>query len=430
MKSAISTLVALVALSAFGQSGPTMRTTADVVDNVRGSIVGTVTSVMETRNQFVVTLDDDRYGTVTVQGDSLITTFRGFGGTINGAPEVFQGSTGMANLREGDHVEVRGIGAANTQIKAEEVILLGRNVAADPVGVGQTRAQGSLTTPTANSTARSDSASTRIGSVEGIVREINSNDNSIVVQTDRREMVTVRGTGSTPVYYRKDVYHIANLEVGDRVRISPESATTTGDVRAHSIEVVQNVQEPSGERMPARGVGQLSGRVSGLERHTNIIRIQPDTGRTLEVPVDLSNTLDENSRPIHSSDVQVGDRVTLSGSYNANVFVASTLTIEASGSEVDVTPPPSHKSAAPPEPGIVTIYGTVSRPLSANSQLTVTETTSSHRTVSVYASADLVVRGKTAGYTVVDRLKPGDGVVVKAYRDASGNFIAQTIRLR
>ena len=124
MKSVISALIAVVALSAFGQSGPTMRTTSDVMENVRGSIVGTVTSVMETRNQFVVALDGDRYGTVTVQGDSLSTTFRGFGGSINGAPEVFQGSTGMANLREGDHVEVRGIGEPNTTLNAEQVIAI------------------------------------------------------------------------------------------------------------------------------------------------------------------------------------------------------------------------------------------------------------------------------------------------------------------
>src|SRR5258708_31188690 len=121
MKSAISAFMALVALSAFGQSGPTMRTSSDVQENVRGSIIGTVTSVMETRNQFVIAPDGDRYGTVTVQGAALSTTFRGFGGTINGSPEVFQGSTGMANLREGDRVEVRGLGAANTQLNAEQV---------------------------------------------------------------------------------------------------------------------------------------------------------------------------------------------------------------------------------------------------------------------------------------------------------------------
>jgi Domain of unknown function (DUF5666) len=430
MKSLISALIVLVALSAFGQSGPTMRTTSDVLDNVRGSIVGTVTSVMETRNQFIVALDGDRYGTVTIQGDSLSTTFRGFGGSINGAPEVFQGSTGMANLREGDHVEVRGVGAGNTTINAEQVILLGRSEPADQVGVGQTRTPSSPATPTAGYTGRSDSTTARVGNVEGIVREINAGDNRIVILTDRREMIGVRGTGTTPVYYRENVYHIANLEVGDRVRISPESASSTGEIRARSIDVVQNVQDPQAStQMPARGVGSLSGRVSALERHSNFIRIQPDTGRGPEVRVDLSNTVDENNHPVRPYDIQVGDRVTLSGSYNgSNVFVASNATFEAA-TDVDVPPAPAPKPEPAARIGVVNIYGTVTQPLSAGSPLVIHETTS-NRTVSVYVTDDLVVRGKSAGYTTADRLKPGDGVAVKAFRDGEGNLIAQTIRLR
>src|SRR5437868_3721194 len=107
MKSAISAVFALIAVSAFAQSSPTFRTATDVRDGVRGSMIGTVTAVMETRNQFVVAPDDDRYGTVTVQGDSALTTYSGFGGVINGSPEVFQGSQGVANVRTGDRVEVR-----------------------------------------------------------------------------------------------------------------------------------------------------------------------------------------------------------------------------------------------------------------------------------------------------------------------------------
>ncbi len=433
MKSAISAFMALVVLSAFGQSGPTMRTSSDVQENVRGSIVGTVTSVMETRNQFVVVPDGDRYGTVIVQGDSLSTTFRGFGGTINGSPEVFQGSTGMANLREGDRVEVRGVGAANTQLNAEQVILLGRSVPADQVGVGQTRTPSSPSTPTARYGATSDSATSRIGNVEGIVREINNNDNRIVIQTDRREMVTVRGTGSTPVYYRQDVYHIANLEVGDRVRITPESASSTGDIRARSIDVVQSIQDPASTRTPTRDVGSLVGRVSRVDRRTDIIRVQPDTGRTNEVRVDLSNTLDESGRRIRALDVQVGDRVTLSGTFNGDVYVASTITVETvgNGNDVDLTLPPvgSRRGNLATELGMVTVYGTVAEPLSASPQL-VLHDSNTNRTVRIHVADDLVVRGRTAGYTTADRLKTGDNVVLKAYRDAEGNYIAQTIRLR
>ncbi len=334
----------------------------------------------------------------------------------------------MANLREGDHVEVRGVGAANTTLNAEQVILLGRSEPADQVGVGQTRVPSSPSTPTASSTARSDSATARIGNVEGVVREINANDNRIVIQTDRREIIGVRGTGSTPVYYRQDVYHIANLEVGDRVRIAPESASSTGEIRARSIDVVQNVQDPRSTRGPTRGVGSLSGRVSGLERHSNFINIQPDTGRTQEVRVDLSNAVDDNNHAFRPYDVQVGDRVTLSGSYNGDVFVASMITVDATN-DVDVKPPPARKAEPPSRMAVVTIYGTVSQSLSAESQLLIHET-AADRTVAVYVADDLVVRGKSSGYTTADRLKAGDSVLVKAYRDSQGNLVVQTIRLR
>ena len=56
----------------------------------------------------------------------MSTQYNGFGGTINGAPEIFVGSTGFANIRVGDRVEVRGIGHGNSAIRAERVTLLGR----------------------------------------------------------------------------------------------------------------------------------------------------------------------------------------------------------------------------------------------------------------------------------------------------------------
>lgn len=427
MKSVISALFALVAVSAFAQSGPTFRTAADVRDGVRGSLVGTVTSVMETRNQFVVAPDDDRYGTVTVQGDSALTTFTGFGGVINGSPEVFQGSQGMSNVRVGDRVEVRGSGGANALVNADQVVLLGRTVQADQVGVGQTRTPSSPSTPTARNTATSDSATSRIGNVEGIVRQISADENRIVIQTDRREMITVRGAGSTPVYYRQDVYHIANLEVGDRVRITAESASSTGDIRARSIDVVRSVQEP---KKLTPEVGTLTGRVSRIERGTNVIRVQPDTGRKEEVRVDLSNAVDDQNRRVRVSDLQAGDQVTLSGTTTNDLFVAATVTIEASApdSQVEVTAPPAASRGNRQDLGIVTIIGTVTHPLNASAQLVIRDP--NDRSVHVYVSEDLVVRGKAGAFTTADRLKGGDSVTIKAYRDSDGNLIAQTIRMR
>src|SRR5207253_3077672 len=147
------------------------------------------------------------------------------------------GSAGITNVRSGDRVEARGVGSANGILNAEQVVLLGRSVAADQVGVGQTRTPTSPATPTASSNAPSTAASDRIGRVEGIVRQVNGSENRVVIETDRREMVTVRVSASTPVYYHSDVYHIADLDVGDRVRVEPQTSSSTGNVTARTIEV-------------------------------------------------------------------------------------------------------------------------------------------------------------------------------------------------
>src|SRR5206468_5757494 len=117
--------------------------------------VGTVADVNDARNQLQIDPDDDRSARVTVVADSLTTQFNGFGGVINGQPEIFTGSAGFANLRVGDRVEIRGNGRANSTIAADVITLLGRTVAASQTGVGQTRPSGSATTPGATSTATS-----------------------------------------------------------------------------------------------------------------------------------------------------------------------------------------------------------------------------------------------------------------------------------
>ena len=53
----------------------------------------------------------------------------------------------------------------------------------------------------------------------------------------------------------------------------------------------------------------------------------------------------------------------------------------------------------------------------------------SGRTMNVFVIEDFVVKTKS-GYTTADRLKAGDSILIKAYRDDDDNLIAQTIRYR
>src|SRR6266516_2978843 len=99
--------VAMIAVAAFGQERSLWRTSADIVEGGRGSVVGTVADLQAGRNRLVITPDDSPGDRITIDADAVSTQYNGFGGTINGAPEIFVGTPGFANIREGDRIEVR-----------------------------------------------------------------------------------------------------------------------------------------------------------------------------------------------------------------------------------------------------------------------------------------------------------------------------------
>jgi Domain of unknown function (DUF5666) len=344
---------------------------------------------------------------------------------INGSPEVFVGSTGFANLRVGDRLEVRGAGANNAVVRADYVTLLGRPIPADQTGVGQTRTPQSISPPTASGTTPSSTPATATtGPIEGIVRQVNTSENRVVIETDRREVITIRGSSSTPVYYRNNVYKISNLEPGDRIRIEQDTAGSYGgEIRARTINVVQNVQESGGNV----SVGALTGRVTSIDRRNNIVRV--NDGRS-DIRVDLANAYDTGGRRVRASDMQVGDTIDLSGTFNGDVFVASTVRFtDDTGAPPSTSAPPPYSGGASAPLGAVTIYATVTQSLASGPRLVVRDTQNGG-TIPLYVLEDFAVRTKTGTYTTADRLRDGDSVVVKAYRDSDGNYIAQTIRMR
>ena len=419
---AIFVLAVSLTVAAFGQDRSLWRTSADISEGARGTVIGTVADVQAGRDRITLTPDDNPNDRVTIDADAVSTQYNGFGGMINGAPEIFVGSPGFANVREGDRVEVRGVGLANYSVRAERITLLGRPVPAPQTGVGQTRTPNSISTPTAGGTTPT-TAPDRLGRVEGIVRQINPAEGRIVIETDRREIFTVRAASSTPVSYQGNTYRLSNLEVGDRIRVQPETGTVASgsEIRAHSILVTVSAQEATG--MPSREVGTLSGRVTRVERATETIRV--DTGRG-QVRADLTRASDANGAPVHARDVQAGDQVSMTGTYNNDVFMATTVSFTNSEpGTVEVRP--SDNGAT--DLGLVTVYATVQTTLANAPQLAIRDT-QTNRTIRLYASDDMVIKTRSGGFTTADRLREGDAIVVKAYRDADGNYIAQTIRMR
>ena len=378
---AIFAFAALTSVAAFGQDRTVWRTSADVQEGGRGSIVGTVADTQNGRNRLVLTPDNALSDQVTVDTDSVSTQYNGFGGTINGAPEIFVGATGFNEIRVGDRVEVRGVAIGSSNIRAERVTLLGRAVPAPQTGVGQTRTPNSISTPTASGTTPS-TAPDRIGRVEGVLQQVNPEEGRLVIVTDRREVLTVRTPQGTPVRYRGDTYRISNLEVGDRIRVEPEggAAVTGNEIRARSIDVVQSSQEANGTSA-SRGVGALSGRVTRVDRTNNVIQL--DTGRGT-ISVDLRSAADPSGRPVRGRDVQAGDRVEVSGSYSGATFVATTIRFsDESGTTIEQGPATVAPPDNVPDLGVVTIYGTVSQTLADGPQLVLRDTQNNNRTVRV-----------------------------------------------
>lgn len=404
--SAFFALLVISALSTFAQSGP---------------LVGTVIDVDEGRGRLQIEADNDSKSRITIETDSVSTTYHGFGTVIADKPEIFTGSSGLSNVRLGDRVSINGAPRAEGIIKADRVTLLGRAVAAGSVGVGTTRDPAtSVSTPVDDRAAAQ--TTTGGGAVEGTIRQINLDDGRIVVQTTTRRMMTVRTYRNTPVVYRGETYRTSNLEIGDVIRVDTDPRTTSNDeVTARRIEVTRSVQE-GGNAPPTGGlVTTLSGRVTRVDANLDTITI--DANRT-SVRIDMNQAEDSRGDAIRASDVRVGDRVQVSGSYNraGDLFLASTVRFSAA----DDNEPPVDDYV---QYGLVTITGTVTETLEDASTVSIRDR-DSNRVLRLWIANDFVVRTRGNTYTTAETLRVNDTVVVEAFRDDNGNLIAQTVRLR
>jgi hypothetical protein len=420
---AVVAVVSLVAVSSMGQDRNSWRTADDVREGSRGSIVGTVADVDEGTGQIQLVPDDATSAEVTVVTDSLSTIYNGFGGVINGRAEIYVGSKGFSNVRSGDRLEVRGTGRGIGTVFAESVSLAGRAVPAGQVGVGETRSPGNIST---GSSPTRSTAAERPGRIDGTVRTVNGDDNRLVIETDHREMLTIRASGTTPVHYRGNTYRIRDLQQGDRIRVDADTSYgSSSDVQARSIEVTQSVEErgSSGSSAASGQVTSISGRITSVDKSTDTIRV--DNGRG-EVAVDIHAASDAGGYRLRTPDLHSGDQVDVTGAYgvSSDVFIASTVRAVKSQE-----PAAGAHAVSSTAPGYITIHGTITQSLKNAPELTVrdSQTKASYR---IYVLEDFIIRTKSGSYTTADRLAENDAVVLKAYRDADGNLIAQTIRMR
>jgi hypothetical protein len=422
-------VMALLAVSSFAQDRPGWRTASDVSEGSRGAIAGTVVDVDEGRNRLQIEADDDR-SRVTVEADSLTTQFNGFGGLIAGKPEIFIGSRGFSNVRVGDRVDVRGMGRGRGTVVADTVTLLGRSVTAPQVGVGETRSPSTMSTQV-DDRATGTATDTRTG-VEGTVRQVNNEQSRVVIQTTQRQMITIRTTRNTPVSYRGEEFHVSNLEVGDRIRVEADArGTAGGEITARRIEVIASVQDaPGNTQGNGSVVALLDGRVTRIEPGLDYAYL--DTGRSTETRVDMSNANDALGDRIRAADLRVNDQLEISGSYNrtGDMFLASTVRYGSGSDGRGPAPLPPRQDDELVRYSVVTITGTVTETLEDGGTIGVRDR-DTNRIVRVWVTEGFTIRLKSnTAYAAAETLRVNDGIVLKAFRDGSGNLIAQEIRVR
>jgi hypothetical protein len=220
------------------------------------------------------------------------------------------------------------------------------------------------------------------------------------------------------------MFRIGNIEVGDVVLVEQDTVdAATDDVRARSIEVIESVQDRQGT---TTRVQNLSGRVTRVDASAS--RIWISAGRD-EVAVDLTRAYDAGNREARSGDYRVGDQVTVTGSYQGGTFVATTIRFNE---DVFAQPPASTVTVDANDDReyvIVTLTATVVESFDTSSELVVRDR-ASNRNITLHVTEDFVVRTKAGSYVTADKLKVNDAILVKAFRDDDGNYVAQTIRYR
>jgi hypothetical protein len=325
---------------------------------------------------------------------------------------------------------VRGPLRGQGSYTAQRVTLLGRDVAAGTTGVGQTRdPQRDISTPTGRT--GSSATATSAARVDGTIRQINERDGRLVVETTDRRMVSVTTRKNTPVYYRGERYTVTNLEIGDRVRVETDARDSQADeITATRIDVTISVQDAGtvpGTSGGTSTVGILEGRVTRVEPGLDYIYV--DDGRG-EVRVDMRNAEDARGEILRARDVRVGERIEIAGSMNrvGDMFLASTVRFSVGsggGGAVDDRGPLDDVARY----GLVTITGTVTETLEDAGTIGFRDR-DTNAVVRIWVSRDFVLRTNAGTHAAASTLRVNDTAVIQAFRDAGGNLIAQTIRVR
>ncbi|MFN2239892.1 MAG: DUF5666 domain-containing protein [Thermoanaerobaculia bacterium] len=397
----LSLLVAmLISVGLFAQTG-TWQSPRDIDLNERGELTGEVVSL--SGDSFEVRPDAGVTNVIRVFSSSS-TRYRGLG-TNPAATQL--GSAGLTQLGIGDRIRVTGIGSNAQTVRAEFVQLLGRAVTSAPA---------TTTTP----------AST-ILVVEGVIDDILLSDQSFVLRGDTGETWKIVGTRETPVVFEGSTYQLGNLERGDRVRVDVDRRLASGELRASRIEVLED-STPDGETPSILSNNYLTGRVGRIESRGNRFVFRSD--RAGEILIEAGRAVDAKGEPFRTANIQVGDRLRIWGEYTADQrFRADRVEV---GTAADATASDQLKDRGQePYLGFSTVIlsGTVEKNPPNEDKITI-HNRNERRDLEITVDEEFIVLRPDDTFIRASQLRQGDNVVIKAFRDPRGEYIAQTIRLQ
>lgn len=399
---AIAALLVLMAVSVFAQTRPSWRTSAEIRSGETGSMTGTITRL--DTNGFALASDEDSASIAARVETTSSTRYTGLGVD---AARTETGATGFRQLRVGDRVTVSGVGAPAATIRANAVTLIGRAIETRAAGTGVLDPNRFL---------------------EGLVVDIRPTDQSFVLESDSGTRTTIVGTRDTPVSYRGQTARIANLERGDRVRVEIDARLSSGEIRARQIEVLVD-STPDDDVSGVRSENYLTGRVTRIESGGNRFTVAAD--RAGQVRIDAGRAVDDGGRAFRVGTLQVGDRLRIWGRYTGpQAFRAERIEF---GTADDIYADDEFRDRGEEEfegYSTVVFYGTVERNPPNEDKLTIRDR-DSRRDIEIVADEEFVVLRDTGStFLRAGQLRSGDRVVVKAFRDRAGNYVAQTIRLQ
>lgn len=398
----MTVLLVVTAVSAFAQPRPTWRTSQDIRSGQSGSMTGTITRL--DTGGFQLASDEESATTAARVETTSSTRYAGLGVD---ATRTETGSEGFRQLRVGDRVTVSGTGGSAATIRANSVTLIGRAI--------ESRASGGGILDTNRF-------------LEGKVADIRAADQSFVLEGDTGSRTTIVGTRETPVTYRGETARISNLERGDRVRVEIDARLSSGEIRARRIEVLED-STPDDEISGIRSQNYLTGRVTRVESGSSRFTLAAD--RASQVRIEAGRAEDGSGRAFRVASLQVGDRVRIWGEYTGEqTFRAERIEF---GSADDVYEDDEFRDRGEEDfEGFSTVvfYGTVEKNPPNEDKITIRDR-DADRDIEIVADEEFVVlRDSGTTFLRAAQLRPGDRVVVKAFRDRAGKYVAQTIRLQ